>query len=227
MLRLPGRTAPLLTGLAMSMAMFLPALALGAEEKERFRPHVEITPFAGYRFGGQFKYAEDTPQQQNLELEDAASFGFDFGLYRDGISLYEFLYSNQSTDLQAQGLNTQNLQLRTEYYQVGGTLLYPQGNGLTTWFSFTAGATRFVPSGTINGESLDSESAFSLGMGLGLRLPMNDHFALTGGVRGYLTFIDTSTSLFCISSGGAACSFRITGSSFFQFEGLLGVTMIF
>jgi len=47
-------------------------------------------------------------------------------------------------------------------------------------------------------------------------------------VRGYLTLIDSDTSLFCISdSQEAGCLLRSSGSTFFQAEGLLGLSVRF
>ena len=65
-------------------------------------------------------------------------------------------------------------------------------------------------------------------LGGGLRLPFNDNLAATLGVRGYLTLIESDTSIFCKSdSEGGGCLVRSSGSTFFQAEALLGLTVRF
>ena len=73
-----------------------------------------------------------------------------------------------------------------------------------------------------------SDTKFSGSLGGGLRLPFNDNVAATLGVRGYLTLIESDTSIFCKSdSQGGGCLVRSSGSTFFQAEALLGLTVRF
>ncbi|MEY2852875.1 MAG: hypothetical protein RL030_7, partial [Pseudomonadota bacterium] len=163
----------------------------------------------------------------SFDVRDGSSFGIDLGIYRDAGSFYELLYGSQSSRLDTNGTTTEVLELRTDYYHLGGTLLFPQPNNLVAWLSMTAGVTRFSPSGNLQGEPLGPESDFSMSLGGGLRIPLNPHFSIVGGVRGYLTFIDPSSRIFCVSNGGATCVFQLSGSSYFQFEGLLGLALTF
>ena len=212
---------------AMAFALALlaagPAAAQDADDEDRFRPRFEITPFAGYRFGGDFDYEDDVTPATNIELGDAGSFGVSLGLYRDGASFYELYYSRQSAPMQTQSLTLGDIDLLTEYYHVGGTLLFVDRNWFVPYLSMTVGMTRFDP----DADGLTAESDFSLSLGTGVRMPVTEKLSVLVGFRGYLTFVDSSSSLFCASSGGAACVFRITGSSFFQVEGQLGLTLRF
>lgn len=209
------------------LALATPAASQG-NGRESFNPRFEIMPWGGYRFGGDFNYEGETEEDtRSFELGDDASWGVGIGLYRDAGSFYELLFSSQSAQLDTDGVTPEPLRLRTDYYHIGGSLLFEGGNGLVPWLSMTAGVTRFDPSGTINGASLTSESALSLSLGGGLRVPVNEHLSVVGGVRGYLSFVDSSSRLFCVSSGGAACAFQISGSSFIQIEGLLGLAFTF
>jgi hypothetical protein len=187
-----------------------------------FRPHVEITPFVGYRSGGKFDY-ESTSGTRTLDIRDDSSWGVDVGLYRDFASFYELLYSQQDALLETRGTALGALQLRTEYAHFGGTLLFPQGNWLVPYLSMTIGATRFDP----DSDQYRSETDFSMSLGGGLRMPFNEHAAVVLGVRGYLTFVDAKTQIFCVSNGGGTCLFRISGSSFFQAEAQLGFALTF
>ena len=179
-------------------------------------------PFAGYRVGGAFDY-EDTATSQTLDVRDDSSWGVDLGLYRDRASFYELLYSQQNALLDTSGTTVGTVKLRTEYAHFGGTLLFPDQNWFVPYFSFTLGVTKFDP----DLDGLVSESDWSLSAGGGVRLPINQHFAVSLGARGYLTFIDSSSQIFCVSNGGGACLFRISASSFYQFEGQVGFVVTF
>jgi hypothetical protein len=219
--------------LGWTFALLVLAMPLTAADGDRangrdtFVPRFEVTPWGGYRFGGSFDYDEAEAGQGSLEVRDASSFGVDLGLYRDAVSFYELLYASQTARMDSGGVTAEDLRLRTEYYQLGGTLLFPQPNNLVAWLSMTAGVTRFAPSGTLQGEPLGPESDFSMSLGGGLRVPLNQHLAIVGGVRGYVTFIDPSSRIFCVSAGGATCVFQLSGSTYLQFEGLLGLAVTF
>ena len=59
-------------------------------------------------------------------------------------------------------------------------------------------------------------------------MPFNDNVAATLGVRGYLTFVDSDTDILCISDAeGADCLLRSSGSTYFQAEAQLGLTLAF
>ncbi len=195
----------------------------GSSADEDFLPHVEIMPFAGYRVGGSFYFDRGLATQHSLDLGDDAAWGVDVGLYRDRASFYELLYSQQDARIDTIGTTIGSLKLRTEYAHIGGTLLFPDQNWFVPYLSMTIGATKFDP----HSASLVAETDFSMSLGGGLRLPINEHLAVSLGVRGYLTFIDPSSQIFCGGSGSLNCLFRISATSFYQFEGQLGFVMRF
>lgn len=222
--RMTARTV--LALLASSLWFAAPGLAQESRDsrnEEEFRPRVEFTPFAAYRVGGEFDFESDVGVTQTLEVGDDSSWGFDVGLYRDRYSFYELLYSQQNAQLQTNGTTLGSFQLRTEYVHLGGTLLFPQENWLVPYLSMTVGVTKLDP----QDDQYASESEFSMSLGGGLRLPFNEHLAVVMGVRGYLTFVDSSTQIFCVSAGGAACAFRISADSFFQAEAQIGFALTF
>lgn len=200
------------------------ALVLAVPGARAAGPQFELTPFGGYRTGGEFETrATDTVPAREVDLEDGGSWGVDLGLYRDGSSFYEFLYSTSSTGLDSTDPELAAVDVKIEYYHVGGTLLFADERRWVPWFSFTAGATRFSAGG-----GYDSDTKFSIAAGGGVRVPFNDHVAATAGVRGYLTFVDSDTDFLCVSSGSqAGCLLNSTGSTWFQFEGMIGLTVGF
>ena len=209
---------------AAVIAGLLPAVVQAADE-----PRFEITPFAGYRTGGSFDIdpaLEPTPQSGSAgsaDITDDASFGVDFGLYRDRDSFYEILYSRQAASLDSKVPALDKLDVTVEYYHFGGTAIFPQASDkLLPYLSLTAGATRF------SGNGYDSKTKFSASLGGGLRVPFNEHFAAILGLRGYLTFVNSDTEFLCVSNdGNGSCLLRSSGSTLFQAEAQLGLAFTF
>jgi Outer membrane protein beta-barrel domain len=186
-------------------------------------PRFEITPFAGGRMGGGFDATDDAGVTTEADLESGASFGVDLGLYRDSSSFYELLYDHQQTAFDSSDAALEGVDVNVDYLHVGGTVLFPDEYWFVPYVSLTIGAAMFSPDGPY-----DSETKFSASLGGGVRLPISDSVAVTLGLRGYLTFVSSDTDLFCASGPeGGACLVHSTGSTLFQGEGLLGVTVRF
>jgi hypothetical protein len=187
-------------------------------------PHVEITPYVGYRMGGEFDVNDDTAgEDRSVDVEDAASWGVDVGIYRDRNSFYELLYSQQSASLDTSDPALRGVDVKTEYFHLGGTLLYPDDQWFVPFLSLTVGATRF----DAQGGGYGSETNFSASLGGGMRIPVGTNFDVTLGLRGYLTFVDSDTEIFCVGSGSVNCLLRTSGSTYFQGEALVGFTAKF
>jgi opacity protein-like surface antigen len=205
--------------------MVAAAALLGAPAAWADKPTLEITPFVGYRMGGEFD-VNNPPEgyDESVDVGDSSSWGVDFGIYRDPVSFYEFLYSQQSTDLDSKQPGLKGSDVKIEYYQLGGTLLYPYDNWLVPYLSLTIGATRF----DVSGGGSNSETKFSGSLGGGVRVPVGANFALNFGLRGYLTAVDSDSQFICVGSGGSAnCLIKSSGSAFFQGEASLGFTAVF
>ncbi|NJD32956.1 MAG: porin family protein [Gammaproteobacteria bacterium] len=189
------------------------------------KPTVEITPFIGYRMGGQFDVNNPTAGYDNsADLQDSSSWGVDIGIYRDATSFYEVLYGYQSTSLDTNDPSLKRADMKVEYYQVGGTLLYPMDSWAVPYLSLTVGATRLDAKGAGSG----SDTKFSGTLGGGIRVPVGNNFAVSLGVRGYLTAISSDTQFLCASGGGnGSCLIKSSGSTLFQGEALVGFTAIF
>jgi opacity protein-like surface antigen len=193
-----------------------------AQADEGFKPRFEITPFVGYRTGDDFDLEDANGVETSAEVDDAASYGFDLGIYRDRTSFYEILYSRKQGDLDFALESARDAELTTEYYHFGGTLLFPDEGYVVPWLSLTIGATRLAASGPY-----DSETRFSTTLGGGLRLPVTDHVSASLGVRGYLTLLDSDSDIFCVGSGDLNCAIRSTGSTYLEFEASLGLNVVF
>ena len=188
-------------------------------------PRFEFTPFVGGRIGGGFDVVAADDTSSSVDLDAGISYGLDLGLYGDSQCFYELLYSTQTTSLDSADPLLDGVDLRIDYLQFGGTALFPQeGDFFVPYLSLTIGATLMEP----DAGGYDSETKFSGSIGGGVRIPFNDNVALNLGVRGYLTFIDSDTDLFCVSNAlQAGCLVRSSGSTFFQAEGQVGLSVRF
>ena len=205
--------------MALACASAAPVSATAADS-----PRFDVTPLIGYRAGGDFDTIDpESSAEGSVDLDDGVSYGIDLGLYRDQGSFYELLYTRQESGFESSDATLGGVDLTTEYLQFGGTLLFGEETWYVPWMSLTIGATRFDPASG----GYDSETKFSGTFGGGIRMPFNDRIAANLGVRGYLTLVDSDTEIFCVGSGDLNCLVRTSGSTFFQGEAFLGLSMRF
>jgi opacity protein-like surface antigen len=202
------------------VAGLLAALPLAALAQESSRPPVEIMPFGGFRVGGEF---EDADTERDVDADDSASYGVVLRLRPSLENEWDLLYSRQQTDTEASTDGTvPSVDMTVEYLHIGGTY-FPGDYDYAPYVLGGLGVTRLSPKGT----GLEDETAFSISLGAGFRFPVAEHFALRLEGRAYATFLDTDTAIFCRSDGGGACAIRASGSTFLQFEAVLGFAFWF
>src|SRR6056297_801424 len=209
--------------MASPLRLMLLCTSLTVGVAQAAAPQVEATAFGAYRVGGEFDI-DDAPAgvPESAELDDGGGWGVGLALYRDPEAYYELLYSRQETGIDRNTPLVGSLQVTTEYYQLGGTLLFDPQPAFSTWLSLTIGLTRFSADG------FSAESDFSASLGTGLRMPLSERIAVTLGVRGYLTFVDADTRYFCSSiDGQGACLLNATGTTMFQAEANAGIAIRF
>jgi opacity protein-like surface antigen len=192
----------------------------GDEPRGALVPYIEITPFAGYRMGGDFNVGA---MDLDADLDDHGSFGLALDLARDRYSQYELYYGRQESQL-AQDSPIGPIGVTVEYLQLGGTLVVSDQPAFTPYIVAGLGVTRFSP----DGPGTDDSSHFSFSLGGGLRFPISQRFSLRLEARGHLTFVDTDASLFCASGAfGGVCAIQGEGSTFIQYELLAGAGFAF
>lgn len=179
---------------------------------------VELTPFAGFRFGGGFT---DNTTGIDLDADEGKSFGLILGIPATHETRYELFYSFQATELKGGGILPGDtlFDLDIHYLHIGGTYLLP-GERVRPFIGGGLGLTYFSP----DGPGLDSKVYFSLSLGGGAQIPISKRVGLRLEGRGFLTILPDSTDLFCVSSGGAACAVRVQGDVFGQVELLAGIS---
>jgi opacity protein-like surface antigen len=203
-----------------TIRLLLPVLAILLSpvllpEGAAAEPVWEITPFLGYHIGGGF---EDNTTGVGLDADEGAAFGLIVGYPQTTDSRYELFYGFQRTRLVSEGTfgGEPVLDLDIHYLHIGGSYRYPEGK-VHPFVSGGLGATHFAPSGDGSG----SKTYFSLSLGGGVVVPVSGRVALRFEGRGFLTILPESTTVFCVSSGGAACLVNVQGDTFGQFM-LLG-----
>jgi hypothetical protein len=203
------------TRLAPLVILALLAAPLALAEQAQF----QVVPHGGLRVGGGF---EDGQSGDARDLEEAASYGLGLELrVRNEDRWWQLWYSRQDTRVKApEGA----LDVNVEYLHVGGTAPINDEGRVHSYVVGGIGATRLAPSGA----GLDDAVEFSASLGLGLKMPLSERTALRVEARGYLTVLDSDTSIFCkVEYGEGGCAFLTTGSTLFQAELSLGIAFGF
>ena len=200
----------LLLSLAMLLLSMLPAAAADWG--------VEITPYAGYHVGGGF---EDNTTGYSLDAKEGAVYGLILDLADTPETQYELFYGFQRTQVTGGGTFGGNslFDLDVHYLHLGGTYMF-ESEKVRPYVAGGLGATHFVP----DGNGMSSKTYFSISLGGGAKIPISGRVALRLEGRGFLTILPDSTSIFCVSSGGAACQVNVQGDVFGQFLLMAGLT---
>lgn len=196
------------------------APGFAAAQAETARPRFEVMPAAGYTLGGSF----ETTNGADVDLDSAASFALSLRMRPNYEQEWELFYSRQASGVPGSAAGgTPAFDVEVEYLQLGGSF-FPTRRDYAPYVVGGLGFTRFKPEGAGLGE----RSKFSLSLGLGIRFPLSERFALRLEGRGFLTFVDTDTAFFCSSdAAGGACLIEASGSTVLQFQGLLGFAAAF
>ncbi len=205
----------------MRIALFaMMALIAAAIPGYVFAADFEITPFAGYTWGGEFK--EETTGT-TLTVDENTSYGIMLDIKQTEDSQIEIYYSRQSTRLQAKSsefyAGTPLFDMDIDYIHIGGT--YGTASGKVKPFVVgTLGVTHMAP----KGEGLDSVTKFSLSLGGGAKIYFTDHLGMRIEGRWFGTLFDGSGQAFC-SSG--QCLIKVQGDVFSQFVANAGIFVAF
>lgn len=185
----------------------------------------EVTPFIGYRGGGNFD-VEGSPDATEVDLDDHGSFGLAINLFpgADKTESYELYYSRQETNV-ARSSPLAPFDLNVEYLHLGGTLNFDNDQmPFRPYIAGGLGLTRFSPQTGGGGD----DSRFSLSLGGGLMVPVTKRFSVRLEGRGFLTFVNSDSAFLCASGPqGGTCAIRVRGDSFIQYELLAGATFAF
>ena len=196
-----------------ALAVLSLLMALTAAQAQR----LEISPNYGYRFGGD---VQNSLTGQTYDLKDAPTYGLtlDFSPEPDSGGKFELMWSRQDSSVNLQGLGgVGKVDLTIDEIQIGGSM-ETGGKHLREYLSLLVGATYYSP------EGYDNDLRFSAGLGGGLKYFFTPNIALRADLRGFCTFIDTSSAF--ISHGGTTLV-AFSGSTIWQGQATLGVSIAF
>ena len=142
---------------------------------------IEITPFYGYALNGKLKtYSGD------FNVADNPNYGaiLSIGIYEGGF--VELMYNRNDTEFSYNkaGITQANIDMSTEYYQIGTLKQLDTGGKVYPFGAFSLGATRFHPKDSYdwNGDNtittLDDGWAFSATLGAGLKIMLSDKIGI-------------------------------------------------
>jgi hypothetical protein len=165
---------------------------------------VQVAPFGGVQFGGV------SPTDTYSGAFFAYGAALDLAITEELSA--EFLYSRQNSSVAGPyDMTVERLMAGfIEERDVAGGRLF--GVAL-------AGATRFGP----NFSGYGSDTFFTLGLGLGLKHRLSDHFGFRMEARGFYAITSATTGLFC--RGG--CFLVFSGSGLFQADLSAGLIIAF
>jgi len=152
-----------------------------------FAQTVEVTPVAGYRFGGDFF---EIVTGQRLDLDGAPSFGVtvDVPLW-DGLQ-FEGLFTHQHADVLVPASHPRpaaRWQISVDHWQGGGLQEFGEAR-VRPFLTGTFGLTRYAAPG-------DAEIRFTVGGGGGVKLFPSRHVGVRLDGRVFATFVDADASL--------------------------------
>lgn len=192
-----------------------PAFATDNSKNTQF----EITPFVGYRFGGDFDVTKNETTSK-IKLVEDVSYGLLTAWAYDRASQGEFLISHYNTAFSKHSdFIPSNDELAITYAHVGGNVAVSDG-AIPIFVTGGLGLTHFSP----EGQSLDSETRFSMNIGLTAKIPLSERLSFQLGGRAYGTFFNSDSTIFC---GEANCLISISSDIWIQTEVTAGLSFAF
>jgi hypothetical protein len=214
-----AKAAP--TGIASIVALMLgagvtPAVAEVADY------HVSITPFIGYRMGGQFDGEGNSSEE--VELDDASTFGLILNAPADANTEWELFYSRQSAGVHSATVALDpSLEIDISHILLGGTYVF-EGQLARPFISAGIGAAHLSP----DASGYHSDTVFGFGLGGGAQIFPESRIGLRLEGRLLGAVIDSDSAIFCQSGPqGATCAFRASGDVLWQFEIFAGLAVRF
>jgi hypothetical protein len=172
---------------------------------------VELTPFAGFQYGGGF----ETAAGRHVSLDAGLDYGGVLGIRVRESWLLEALYSRQEAALGGDG---GPLEVTVE--RLMGGLSEERGDGPTKYFGVVLlGATRFRP----RLGDYTSKSNFTVGLGLGFKHLFSRNLGFRAEARGFYVRTESGGGVFC--AGG--CLFVFSSSGLWQGDLAGGLVLAF
>jgi hypothetical protein len=177
----------------------------------------EITPFAGYRFGGDFF---ELISGQRLDVDGAPALGVIVDIPTSPGSQFEAMYTRQHAHVLVPNFPIgppSRWPMTVEHYQAGGLHEFDRG-GVRRFLTGALGLTRYGTTG-------DNEVRFSFAAGGGVKLLPAANIGLRLESRIFTTFVDASGQ--AIACGPGTCLIAFHADVLWQIEFTAGMVIRF
>ncbi len=201
------------------LSLFCLALIVATPAVAKTTNTFEVTPLIGYRFGGDFDVTKDETISK-IKLVEGTSYGLLTAWSYDRLRQGEFLISHYNSKFsQHSDFIPSDDKLGITYAHVGGNVAISR-DIIPLYVTGGLGLTHFSPKGA----DLDSETRFSMNIGLTAKLPLSEQLSFQLGGRVYGTFFNSDSSIFC---NEANCLISISSDIWVQTEVTAGLSFAF
>lgn len=184
------------------------------------RDAVELTIFAGYRWGGTVFADNSFVFDEDLQVESSPSFGAEVGIPVGSSGMkFTLMASRQSSELETgSGLfepDDEVADFDVTYFHGGLHIPFARSRNAVPYFTVSAGVANLDPQ--IAG--LSDETRFSASAGLGVKVPMSRALSLRLEGRGFYTSLEDQSDC-------SLCDYFID-QNFYQGEVSAGLSVSF
>jgi outer membrane beta-barrel protein len=189
----------------LAIALFAAAVS-GAATAQVREGTVEISPFAGYLFGGEFASGSTSLFGFEVEADDDATFGVRLGYNLTDSFEMEFQASHTETEFVTQDdelfdPNEESFgDLTIDYFMGYGTFNFGRRRAVP-YITIGAGVARLDPD--VPFANARKDTRFTASLGIGVKAFVNPHFGFRFDGRGYATSLgdrnDNDDDFFCDS----------------------------
>jgi hypothetical protein len=162
---------------------------------------MQVTPFGGYRFGGDLY---EVMTGTRLDIDGAASVGVIGDVFFDIGRSVTFIYSHQEApiDLAVPGGGRTRVRLSVDHWHAGATDELGGTPRVRPFLTGSLGLTRFGGSG-------DSEMRFSMAASGGVKLMASPRYGARFDARVYAIFTDANASSGICGAGGCIIGLNV------------------
>lgn len=171
------------------------AIAIALTTTAAAAQRIELSPFAGFQFGGRLPL-----QGGDLTVANAANVGATVSIRLAPTALLDFTYSRQETALERED-GSDLFDLSVEYIHLGVSYDDATGVGIRPFATITGGVTRFAP--LSSDRASETFPSGSFGGGIKSFVTKNIGVKLQG--RFLFTVLRSRTQTFCAPGLGGAC----------------------
>jgi hypothetical protein len=202
------------SSIVCALALLVAVLAVPGEVSAQ---DFEITPFAGYRFGGDFF---ELISSRQLDLDGAPAFGVAVDVPTSHGSQFEAFVTHQQAHVPVPtypGGEIRRWPMTVDHYQAGGLHEFDPGR-VRPFLTGSLGLTRYGTTG-------DNEIRFGFAAGGGIKLIPAGHIALRLESRVFGTFVDANGQAFACGPG--TCLIAFNADVLWQMEFTAGLVIRF